>query len=60
MFTDDDRRHPDWEMSRSVQRKFSIGTAVVFAVVVLLNLVGSQPTSIWAGKPDAETVIASK
>jgi hypothetical protein len=60
VFLDDDRRHPDWEMSRSVQRKFSIGTAVVFAAVVLLNLIGGQPTSIWADKPDAETMIASK
>jgi hypothetical protein len=58
VFTDDDRRHPEWEMSRSVQRKFSIATAVVFAAVALLNLIGGQPTSIWAEKPDA--VIASK
>ena len=57
---DDDRRHPDWEMSRSVQRKFSIGVATVFAAVVLLNLIGGPPTSIWAEKPDAETVLASK
>jgi len=47
-------------MSRSVQRKFSIGTAVVFAAVVLLNLIGGPPTSIWAERPEAETVLASQ
>ena len=59
MFSDEDRPHSDWEMSRSIQRKFSIGTAIVFAVVVLLNLVG-QPASMWAEKPAAEAVLASK
>ena len=59
MFTDENSRHSDWEMSRSIQRKFSIGAAIVFAVVVLLNLVG-QPASMWAEKPAAETVLASK
>jgi hypothetical protein len=60
MFTDDDRRHPDWEMSRSAQRIFSIGAAIVFATVLLLNLVGSPEPNIWAEKPDAETKLASK
>jgi hypothetical protein len=59
MFNDEDRRHPDWEMSQSIQRKFSIGAAIVFAVVVVLNLVG-QPANMWAEKPDVETVLASK
>jgi hypothetical protein len=59
MFSDEDRRHPDWEMSRSIQRKFSIGAAIIFAVVVLLNLVG-QPDNMWAEKPAAETVLASQ
>jgi hypothetical protein len=58
MFSEEDRGRPDWEMSRSIQRRFSIGAAIVFAVVVLLNLVG-QPPSMWAEKP-AETVLASK
>ena len=59
MFTDENSRHSDWEMSRSIQRKFSIGSAIVFAVVVVLNLVG-QPADIWAAKPNAETVLASQ
>ncbi len=59
MFSDHDRRHPDWEMSRPIQRKFGIGVAIVFALVVLLNLVG-QPTSMWAAKPAGETVLASQ
>lgn len=59
MFTDENSRHSDWEMSRSIQRKFSIGAAIVFAVVVLLNLVG-QPANMWAAKPAAETVLASQ
>jgi hypothetical protein len=33
---------------------------MAFAAVVLLNLIGGPPTSIWAEKPDAETVLASK
>ena len=37
-------------MTRSVQRKFSIGTANLFGAVVLLNLIGGPPTSIWAEK----------
>ena len=59
MFTDENSRHPDWEMSRSIQRKFSIGAAIVFAVVVMLNLVG-QPANMWAAKPAFETVLASQ
>jgi hypothetical protein len=59
MFSDEDRRHPDWEMSRSIQRKFGIGVAIVFAMVVLLNLVG-QPANMWAAKPDVEAVLASQ
>jgi hypothetical protein len=59
MFTDENSRHSDWDMSRSIQRKFSIGAAIVFAVVVLLNLVG-QPADIWAAKPAVETVLASQ
>jgi hypothetical protein len=59
MFSDENSRHSDWEMSRSIQRKFSIGAAIVFAVVVLLNLVG-QPADMWAAKPNAETVLASQ
>ncbi len=59
MFTDDNSPHPDWEMSRSIQRKFGIGAAIIFAVVVLLNLVG-RPADIWAEKPAAETVLASQ
>jgi hypothetical protein len=59
MFSDQDRRHPDWEMSRSIQRKFGIGVAIVFAMVVLLNLVG-QPANMWAAKPDVEAVLASQ
>lgn len=59
MFSDEDRRHPDWEMGRSIQRKFSIAAAILFAVVVLLNLVG-QPASMWAEKPATETVLASQ
>ena len=59
MFTDENSRHSDWEMSRSIQRKFNIGSAIVFAVVVVLNLVG-QPADIWAAKPNAETVLASQ
>jgi hypothetical protein len=59
MFTDENSRHSDWEMSRSIQRKFSIGAAIVFAVVVLLNLVG-QPANMWAAKPGVETVLASQ
>ena len=59
MFSDEDRRHPDWEMSRSFQRKFGIGVAIVFAMVVLLNLVG-QPAYMWAAKPDVEAVLASQ
>jgi hypothetical protein len=59
MFSDEDRRHPDWEMSRSTQRKFGIGVAIVFAVVVLLNLVG-QPADMWATKPDVEAGLASR
>ncbi len=59
MFSEKDLRHPDWEMSRSIQRKFSIGAAIVFAMVVLLNLVG-QPANMWAARPDAETVLASQ
>jgi hypothetical protein len=59
MFSDEDRRHPDWEMSRSIQRKFGIGVAIVFAMVVLLNLVG-QPANMWAAKPDVESVLASQ
>jgi hypothetical protein len=58
MFNDEDRRHPDWEMSQSIQRKFSIGAAIVFAVVVVLNLIG-QPANMWAEKSDVETVLAS-
>jgi hypothetical protein len=57
---DDDPRHPDWEMNRSVQRKFSIGATLVFVAVLLLNLVGGPPNNVWAEKPDAETVVASK
>jgi len=59
MFSYEDRRHPDWEMSRSIQRKFGIGVAIVFAMVVLLNLVG-QPANMWAAKPDVEAVLASQ
>jgi hypothetical protein len=59
MFSDENSRHPDWEMSRSIQRKFSIGAAIVFAVVVLLNLVG-QPADMWTAKQVVETVLASQ
>jgi protein-S-isoprenylcysteine O-methyltransferase Ste14 len=57
---DNDPGHPDWEMIRSVQRKFSIGAVIVFVAVVLLNFVGTQPPKIWAQNPDAEIVLALK
>lgn len=60
MFSDDDPRHPDWEMSRSTQRKFCIAVTVVAAAVVLFNLVADPPANRWAEKPYAETVLASK
>jgi hypothetical protein len=58
MFSEDDKPHPEHEMSRNNQRKFSIGVAIVFAVVILLDLVGGSPTHNWAGNPDPETVVA--
>jgi len=60
MFSDDDPQRPDWEMSRSKQRKLSIAVALVVAVVVLLNVIGSQPADRWAEKQDFETAMVSK
>ena len=61
MFSKEDTPHPDWEMRRSTQRKFSIATAIIFVVVVLLNMNSDQQASIWADqKPGVETLMASQ
>ena len=55
MFSDNDRPHPDWEMTPSTQRRFTVWAAVVFAVVVLLNVVGRPNASIWEKKTKSRT-----
>ena len=48
MFSEDDPRHPPgWEMSQQTQRSFSIAVVVVFAIVLLLDLVGGSPPSTF-------------
>jgi hypothetical protein len=44
MFSEDDPKHPEWEMSQRSQSRFSIGVAVVFVVVLLLDFVGGSLT----------------
>jgi hypothetical protein len=59
MFSENDKSPPDWEMNRSTQRKFSIGAAMILAVVVLLNLAADPRASIWVdSKPDVEALVA--
>jgi hypothetical protein len=58
MFSEDDPKHPEWEMSQRTQRRFSIGVAIVFAVVLLLDAVGGSPGHNWATNPSAEAVVA--
>jgi hypothetical protein len=43
MFSEDDLTHPEWEMSQRAQHWFTIGVVVVFAVVLLLDLVAGSP-----------------
>jgi hypothetical protein len=44
MFSEDD---PKWEMSQQTQRSFSIAVVVVFAIVLLLDLVEGSKTSTF-------------
>jgi negative regulator of sigma E activity len=59
MFPDNDRPHPDWEMTPSTQRRFTVWAAVVCAVVVLLNVVGGPNYSIWDNQTPDVTQMAS-
>jgi hypothetical protein len=56
MFSEHDKPNPKHEMSWSTKRKFSIGVAIIFAVVILLDLVGGSPVHNW--NPGAETAVA--
>jgi hypothetical protein len=61
MFSENDPSHRDWEMNPSTQRRFTVWAAVVFAVVVLLNLVGGSNYSIWDNQTrGVETQIAAR
>lgn len=60
LFSEDDPKHPEWEMSERAQHWVSIGVAVVFAIVLLLDLVAGSQAHNWATTTNAEKVVALK
>ncbi len=56
----DDKPKPDWEMSPTTQRRFSLGVAVVIVVVVLLNLLGAPGPGMYQERQYAQNEVASE